>query len=447
MAILSIKVSDVETARDRVRSLMERNLKRIGKRTGWHQYIGEEKVGDVATGQGILIMNYLDYCYPFLSDLFTTLRQGQLYRAEDGLDTGGWALLSSKETPTVEATVWAVLGLLAGGESAQTQSLQDGKAWLIRHQNEDGGWGPRKAFPSRTYTTFLACRCLDALENHGVKEQFAYYGNAIKWLLANQNEDGGWGESIGEKSSVVHTAYALIALNHLGMASASNQIRKGVRFLYAQWNEKNMWDGALITERYEIPSAQQNDRTWARVSIEYFPTPWAVIALLAVGESAGDERIFSSVKWLLRKQNRDGSWTLTNVQRNRLWAVHDGLLAINTFMSKIMTSQTTDRMFRLENTLLISSSTHRSALVRQVFIGSFSLLTIGVFLGLGLSAFIGLNNPIKTWIEHYWAWLILVVYILSAIPLVRLRVITWKDAFLGIVVPVILVILAFFLPH
>jgi hypothetical protein len=371
MAILSIKMSKIEAARERIRSLMEKNVKRMGERTGWHQYIDEDKVGDVATGQGILIMSYLNYCYPFLPDLITTLQQGQFCREVDNPDNGGWVLLSSREMPTVEATVWSMLGLLAGGEPANTQSIQMGKAWLVKNQNKDGGWGPRESLQSRTYTTFLVCYCLGILENQGPKEQLPYSQDAIKWLLKGQNEDGGWGEGLGQGSSVVHTAYALLALHSLELELIANQIRKGVRYLYKHWDEKHMWEGTLITERYEIPSTQQDDRAWARVTIEYFPTPWAVTALLAVGESACDERIFSSIKWLLHTQNNDGSWTLDNIPRNRLWAIHDALLALNTFVSKIMTGQTADRVFLLENTLLISSATHKSTLPRQVFVSSF----------------------------------------------------------------------------
>jgi Squalene-hopene cyclase C-terminal domain/Prenyltransferase and squalene oxidase repeat len=448
MAIVSVKLSEIEAAREKIRTLMIKNVKHVGTRTGWHQYIGEEKVGDVATGQGILIMNYLDYRYAFLPDLLTTLHQGQVYQQgenQQGSDNGGWALLSSQGVPTVEATVWSILGLVAGGEADTSQSIQDGKAWLIANQNEDGGWGPRKNLSSRIYTTFLACRCLDILESKGAREHPPYVRGAIKWILDGQNEDGGWGEIAGQKSSVVHTAYALIALHHLGMEASTNHIRAAVRYLYKQWDAKRMWESKLTTERYEIPSAQKDNRTWARVSIEYFPTPWAVLALLTAGESACDERIFSSIRWLLKTQNQDGSWSIENVRNNRLWAVHDALLALNTFVKTIATSQSGERVILVENTLLISSAKHQNALLRQAFVASFSLVVIGVALGVIASAFVGINNPLKFWIEHYWAWFILGIYILSAIPLLRLHVINWKDAMFGIIIPVILVVLPFFL--
>lgn len=125
----------------------------------------------------------------------------------------------------------------------------------------------------------------------------------------------------------------------------------------------------------------------------------------------------------MQTQNEDGSWTLENIQRNRLWAVHDALLALNTFAEKIITNQTANRLYLLEHTLLVSSKTHKNTLPRQVFVSAFSLFTIGIAVGLILSAFLGFNNPVKFWIEKYWAWLILGLYIISAVPLVRLRVI------------------------
>lgn len=444
MAILSIKMADIRIAQDRIRSLMQHNVKRVGKRTGWHQYIGENKVGDVATGQGILIMHYLRFQYPFLLELMNTLREGQFLREHDP-DNGGWALLSSRETPTVEATVWSMMGLLAGGEAESMPTIQSGKNWLLNNQNDDGGWGPRKPLESRLYTTFLACRCLATLETRPSKEQLTAFRDTMRWILNGQNDDGGWGERPAQKSSVIHTAFALLVLHYVGLEPEAASIRKGVRYLYQHWDEKRMWQGSLTTERYEIPSTQQDNRAWARVSIEYFPTPWAILALLSAGESATDERIFSSARWLMQTQNDDGSWTLENIQRNRLWAVHDALLALNTFAEKIITDQTANRLYLLEHTLLVSSKTHKNTLLRQVFVSAFSLFTIGIAVGLILSAFLGFNNPVKFWIEKYWAWLILGIYIISAVPLVRLRVINWKDALFGIIVPVLLVIIPFFL--
>jgi squalene-hopene/tetraprenyl-beta-curcumene cyclase len=71
--------------------------------------------------------------------------------------------------------------------------------WLLAHQNEDGGWGedPRSyddpawvgRGPSTASQTAWALLALHAAGEHGAAME-----RGVGWLIDNQREDGGWDE-------------------------------------------------------------------------------------------------------------------------------------------------------------------------------------------------------------------------------------------------------------
>jgi|GEM_PF-1904322 len=442
MSFRILKLSDIEETYQKVASLLDRDVKVIGNRTGWHQYLGESKVGEVATAQGILILFYLSRHHRLLPALLTTLREAQ-FQGKDIEDRGGWAMLSSHHTPTLEPTAWAILSLLAGKESVHSKTILLGAEWIKRNQNPDGGWGPRKNLRSRLYSTFLACRCISAIESSFSLQDSDYFRNAAQWVLGCQNVDGGWGAYLGETSTAVHTAFALVMLSGLAIDySARQKIQRGIRFLYKQWNPQTSWEHTQRIEQYELP---EGELAWTRVSFQYFPTAWAITALLAAGESIFREPIFSGVKWIIRSQNPDGSWALDGVSRNRLWAVHDAVMAIHSFLNKAISTQTIDRMILLDNVLILTEGHHGRGLARLAFLLSGLLILIGIILGAVLGSATGLHQYVGPWLRMYWAWILLIIYVASVIPLALLKVLSWKEAIIGIIFPISLVIVQVFL--
>lgn len=93
--------------------------------------------------------------------------------------------------------------------------------YIRRSQRPDGSWYGSWGI-CFTYATFFA---LQSLETFGeVYETSALVQKSCKWLLSKQKADGGWGEHWlscetreyveHEKSQVVHTAWAVLALMH-----------------------------------------------------------------------------------------------------------------------------------------------------------------------------------------------------------------------------------------
>jgi hypothetical protein len=91
---------------------------------------------------------------------------------------GGWAYV--RGASWTEPTVYAVLALLAAGE---TRAMQRGLAWLRAQQLPDGGWPPQTGFDESTWVTALAA--LVPSEHIGTLA----HGRAIEWVMNTCGEE------------------------------------------------------------------------------------------------------------------------------------------------------------------------------------------------------------------------------------------------------------------
>jgi len=438
--VLSFK--DISHLYQKTIRLLEQDVKTIDGRTGWHQFIGREKVGDVATAQGLLIFAYLERSFRLKKDLVKTLIEAQ-FQGTEAENMGGWSFLSSRDTPTAEPTVWAILGLLAAGESTDSDVLIKSREWLKNNQNGDGGWGPRKDLASRISTSFLACRALSILEPEAIVDNSPWVRNLIRWTRDSRNVDGGWAAtSTSTTSTLIHTAFALMTLHTLGLDRVTQEMQEGIRYLYSQWDPQKMWENIHQVEQYEIP---KDTTAWTRVTFQYFTTAWVTIALLTVGESVFEEEVFSSIRWIVNNQNEDGSWTFNDIEGRRLWAIHDGILAITTFISKVASHETSEQAILFNNAMILIESERVQTARRVFFAVIFCFVLIGILIGIIFGAGTGLHKYIGSWIQASWAWLVLGLYVVSAFPLAKFRVISWKDAWMGIILPGILIVVQLFL--
>jgi hypothetical protein len=96
------------------------------------------------------------------------LRAGEWLRCSQNAD-GGWgedavsfrqgAFVAGSSTPT--QTAWAVLGLLAGGDTT-SESLRHGVAYLLREQTAEGGWRDIRPTSVSLPGALFAMRSLDS---------------------------------------------------------------------------------------------------------------------------------------------------------------------------------------------------------------------------------------------------------------------------------------------
>ncbi len=118
--------------------------------------------------------------------------------------------------------IFGILALISAGESENDMPITDAKKFLLANQNSDGGWGFAIAASSDTNTTAAA---IVALASTGVEKNDNHIQNALAYLKTAQNSDGGITydpkSSFGTVSDSSSTAWTIWALNTLGIDPAS----------------------------------------------------------------------------------------------------------------------------------------------------------------------------------------------------------------------------------
>ena len=125
-------------------------------------------------------------------------------------------------------------------------AVSKAEEWLRRTQAGDGTWRGEWGVQF-IYGTFFGIKGLVAV---GARASDPALRLACRWLLDRQLEDGGWGEHHSgcmsgryvahEKSQVIQTAWALIALLNAGDANWK-AISRGVRFLLDSQEADGAW--------------------------------------------------------------------------------------------------------------------------------------------------------------------------------------------------------------
>ncbi len=148
------------------------------------------------------------------------------------------------------------LEMLAALGMLDTPAAQRGIAWLIGQQEPGGSWFGRWGV-NHIYGTGAAVPALIAA---GIEPAAPCIVRAVEWLLAHQNEDGGWGEDprsydedewIGRgPSTASQTAWALLALHAVRGGQGgrcAEAIERGVGWLVATQRADGGWDEPQYT--------------------------------------------------------------------------------------------------------------------------------------------------------------------------------------------------------
>ncbi len=139
------------------------------------------------------------------------------------------------------------------------KAIAKGERFIRNRQGEEGGWEGAWAV-CFTYGTWFGVEALMAAGSKGYAQDEAVK-KACDFLVANQKEDGGWGESYlscvqkehvpHQHSQVVNTAWALLTL----MAAKFPQqeiIDKGIRFLLTQQQPNGDWQQGGISGVFNL---------------------------------------------------------------------------------------------------------------------------------------------------------------------------------------------------
>src|ERR671921_497721 len=113
----------------------------------------------------------------------------------------------------VSYTAFGIMALKAAGARAGEETVR----WLMASQNADGGFGVARSSASDADMTGAA---VQALATVGQRDG-SVTRRAVGWLVDNQNGDGGFGQFKGRPSNAQSTSYAVQGLLAAGTASGA----------------------------------------------------------------------------------------------------------------------------------------------------------------------------------------------------------------------------------
>ncbi|MFH1943428.1 MAG: hypothetical protein ABIL68_15105, partial [bacterium] len=105
--------NEIDNAVQKALGFVKNNYKKIGERYGWHQFLGSNKIGNVATAQALLSFHYFQEDFSEKHHAIETITHAQFLNKYDKTLDGGWAYVTNASTiPTTECTSWILLLLL-----------------------------------------------------------------------------------------------------------------------------------------------------------------------------------------------------------------------------------------------------------------------------------------------------------------------------------------------
>ena len=252
------------------------------------------------------------------------------------------------------------------------KECRKGSDWQVNCPNvEPSGWFFEFAnphYPDVDDTAMVAM----ALKRCGGDVAEAACQRGIKWLLAMQNDDGGWAafDRTRHRPILEHVPFAdhnamqdpscpditgrvLECLGHHGFSASDPPVRKAIRFLHGRQETEGCWFGRWgvnyiygtwqvltglrsVGERMDhryirraanwLRACQKPDGSWGETCESYddptlkgrghstpSQTAWGAMGLMAVAgpDSPRDPAIRNAIAWLVSHQNPDGNWDET----------------------------------------------------------------------------------------------------------------------------------------
>lgn len=410
--------SDIEKVFTRAQEILEVSKTTLNGKVGWHQHLYKDRIGDTATAQALLLANILgvsidDRSFQVLKENFIAVNE----------ESGGWSFLTNGNEITTPATAIVIKSLISN--DFNDDIVWKGINWLLSAQNEDGGWGLQSNSESCLYSTYIVISTLKEKEiEFNLTNELC--SKVKSWIIEKQNEDGGWGNL---KSNPIETAFALLCLKTLEFNN-EQLLKRGVKYLYKNWNSKNMWENTKDTFDFEVEDSTNNLR---RLKFKFYVTPWVIKALLLNNETIENNKIERSLKWILRKtKNEDFKCDIVE-EKGYFWAFYDSITVLYLF-KQVFKEQKFDKIISFHKIqFTLNRNDYFSAIIATLLI-----CIPAFFLGILFSNYV-LNIPklVSKHIDVSFVYIFCAIYITAGGILMRYEKIKFETFISLVILPVI----------
>lgn len=245
-------------------------------------------------------------------------QKGDWSLTNPALEPGGWFFeYRNNFYPDIDDTAMVLMALAKTGQANTRRgrpAVERGLRWLLGMQNSDGGWAAfdrninrevltRVPFADHNAMLDPSCpditaRVLEALGHYGFGSENPQVRRAIDFLRKTQDERGCWIGRWGV-NYIYGSWQVLCGLSSIGFDMQDAMVRRAVAWLRKVQQAGGGWGETCRS--YDDPSlAGQGVATASQ-------TAWALLALLAAGES-DSHSVRAGIEYLLKTQGPDGNW-------------------------------------------------------------------------------------------------------------------------------------------
>jgi squalene-hopene/tetraprenyl-beta-curcumene cyclase len=201
------------------------------------------------------------------------------------------------------------------GTRDRAPAIARGREWVSGLQSANGGWGAFDADNCYHYlnnipfadhgalldppTADVSARCIGMLAQLGVTNSAPEMASALAYLRKVQEADGSWFGRWGV-NYIYGTWSALAALNGAGLSGSDSAVRRAADWLIAIQNEDGGWGEDCDSYRLDYSGYQKAPSTASQ-------TAWALLGLMATGD-VNHPAVARGIKFLKATQTADGLW-------------------------------------------------------------------------------------------------------------------------------------------
>jgi squalene-hopene/tetraprenyl-beta-curcumene cyclase len=247
---------------------------------------------------------------------------------------GGWYFEYNNEFyPDVDDTAQVLLAMNKVDnprERYQYDVCQRAIEWVFSMQCKNGGWGSfdkdntKMIFQHIPFadhnamldppTVDITGRVLEMLATYGYTRKDRRVEKAIKFIFSEQEPDGSWFGRWGV-NYLYGTYLVLRGLEAMGIWNHEPEIQQAAEWIRSVQNADGGWGESChsyddpVTRGVGVSTPSQ--------------TAWGVLGLLAAGDTRSDS-VAKGIKWLLARQQADGSWDESTGDGKTRQAIYTG---------------------------------------------------------------------------------------------------------------------------